>query len=173
MMEMGTNYMVETINWNGANQSAKYFINSNMAQDFADYQHRTGARQVKVYERLGRFGFQEVMEYNNSAEEAKDKHASYNNQRWAEIVGTPITEGTDENKSAKEMGATVTNLESEQEIKARDYYYKLWKCLKRAMSDDKLACHCNNIIVHLGKSIESNYTYYNGMHDAWCDYFLK
>lgn len=58
------------------------------------------------------------------------------------------------NETAKKMGATVTPMESEQEIKAREYYYKLWKCLKRALSDDKLACHCNSIVVYLGKSVD-------------------
>lgn len=57
--------------------------------------------------------------------------------------------------------------------KAKEYYFKLWKCLKKALADEeKLGCHCNNIIVHLGKSVESGYTYYNESHDHWCDYFL-
>lgn len=76
------------------------------------------------------------------------------------------------NLTAMSMGATVEPLESVQERRARDYYYKLWKCLKKALADNKLACHCNNIVVHLGKSVESGFTYYNPSHDAWCSYFL-
>ena len=67
----------------------------------------------------------------------------------------------------------VTYLESAEELKARDYYYKLWKCLKKALADeDRLGCHCNNIIVQLGKSVESGFKYYNPTYDAWCDYFV-
>lgn len=54
------------------------------------------------------------------------------------------------------------------------YYYKLWKCLKKALADeDKLGCHCNHIVVQLGRSVESGYTYYDKGFDIWCDYFLK
>ena len=53
------------------------------------------------------------------------------------------------------------------------FYYKLWKCLKKCLADDdRLGCHANNIIVHLGKSIESQYKYYDKNFDSWCDYFL-
>lgn len=52
------------------------------------------------------------------------------------------------------------------------FYHKLWKCLEKSLSDDKLGCHANNIVVHLGKSVESNYTYYDESFDRWCDYFL-
>lgn len=63
---------------------------------------------------------------------------------------------------------------TKQEVRAREYYLKLWKCLKKALADeDKLGCYCNNIVVHLGKSVESGFTYYDPSHDAWCDYFLK
>ena len=75
------------------------------------------------------------------------------------------------NQTAKTMGATVTCIDENQE--AREFYYKLHRCLKRAMSDEKLCCHVNNIIVQLGKSIESQYTYYDASFDAWCDYFLE
>ena len=53
------------------------------------------------------------------------------------------------------------------------YYYKLWKALRKALSDDKLECHANNIIVQLGRSIDSNYGYYNQNFDEWLDYFLR
>ena len=53
------------------------------------------------------------------------------------------------------------------------FNYKCWKALKKALGDEKLACHANIIIVHLGRSIESNYTYYNVMFNAWLDYFLE
>lgn len=33
--------------------------------------------------------------------------------------------------------------------------------------------HCNNIVVHLGKSVESGFTYYDQRHGSWCDYFLS
>ena len=57
--------------------------------------------------------------------------------------------------------------------KAVEFYYKLHKCLKKAMSDDKLCCHVNSIIVQLGRSIESQYHYYDEFEDQWCDYFLE
>lgn len=79
----------------------------------------------------------------------------------------------DTNETALSMGATVIDMDSPEKIRSREYYYKLWNCLKRALSDDKLACHCNNIVVHLGKSVESGFTYYDQRHDAWCDYFLS
>lgn len=69
------------------------------------------------------------------------------------------------------MNYTVTILEENKE--AVDFYYKLHKCLKKAMNDDSLSCHVNNIIVALGKSIESQETYYDKRMDAWCDYFLS
>ena len=69
--------------------------------------------------------------------------------------------------------AKITHLESEDEIRARNYYYKLWKCLKMALAHEELGCHCNNIVVHLGKSVESGFKYYDAHHDAWCDYFLS
>ena len=56
---------------------------------------------------------------------------------------------------------------------AIDLYYKLHKCLVRAMSNDDLGCHINNIIVSLAKSIESQETWYDSSVDVWCDYFLK
>lgn len=58
------------------------------------------------------------------------------------------------------------------EEKATEFYYKLHKCLKKAMSDKELSCHANNIIRKLGKSIESGFTYYDQNFDLWCDYFL-
>ena len=56
--------------------------------------------------------------------------------------------------------------------KSQNFYYKLHKCLKIALNNDELSCHANSIIVHLGKSIESQYTYYDENFDSWCDYFL-
>lgn len=58
-------------------------------------------------------------------------------------------------------------------IRGKDFYYKLHKCLKIAMSNDELSCHVNHIIVHLGKNIESQFTYYDSSFDIWCDYFLS
>lgn len=61
-----------------------------------------------------------------------------------------------------------------KEQKAMEYYYKLWKCLKIALAnEEKLGCHCNNIVIHLGKSVESGFTYYDPNHDSWCDYFIS
>jgi hypothetical protein len=57
--------------------------------------------------------------------------------------------------------------------RAIDLYYKLHKCLKKAMSTDDLGCHVNDIIVNLAKSIESHETWYDALIDVWCDYFLK
>jgi len=57
--------------------------------------------------------------------------------------------------------------------KAQEFYYKLHKCLKIALNNDKLSCHANNIIVQLGKSIESQYKYFDQSFDSWCDYFLS
>lgn len=53
------------------------------------------------------------------------------------------------------------------------FYYKLWKCLNKALSDDKLGCHANSIIIHLGRNIESQNEYYNEPFNQWCDYFLS
>lgn len=69
------------------------------------------------------------------------------------------------------MGEVKTTvLENE---KAIELYYKLHKCLKRAMRNEKLGCHVNNIIVKLAKSIESGETWYDEATDGWCDYFLS
>lgn len=57
--------------------------------------------------------------------------------------------------------------------KAHEFYYKLHKCLKIALSKEELECHANSIIVHLGKSIESQQEYYDGSFDTWCNYFLN
>ena len=67
---------------------------------------------------------------------------------------------------------SVVVVDSEEKQRGQALYYKLWACLKKALSDDKLACHCNSIIVHLGKSVESQYTYYDALMDSWCSYFL-
>lgn len=57
--------------------------------------------------------------------------------------------------------------------KGKEFYYKLWRCLKKALAnEDKLGCHANNIVKHLGRSIDSNYQYYDKAIDDWCDYFL-
>jgi len=72
------------------------------------------------------------------------------------------------------MEPKVIILEPPEKQRSIAYYYKLWKCLKKALADeDRLGCHCNNIVVHLGKSVESGFTYYDQHHDAWCDYFLE
>lgn len=53
------------------------------------------------------------------------------------------------------------------------FYFKLWLCLKKALADeDKLGCHCNNIVKHLGKCVESNYHYYDVSMNVWAEYFL-
>ena len=52
------------------------------------------------------------------------------------------------------------------------YYFRLWKALRKALSNEKLECHANSIIVQLGRSIESNYEYYNEQFDDWLDYFI-
>ncbi len=57
--------------------------------------------------------------------------------------------------------------------KGKDLYYKLHKCLRRAMEEEKLSCHINDIIVNLAKSITSNVTWYDDLIDVWCDYFLR
>ena len=53
------------------------------------------------------------------------------------------------------------------------FYYKLWMCLKKALADEKeLGCHCNDIVRHLGRSVDSGYTYFDPLMNAWCEYFL-
>lgn len=70
------------------------------------------------------------------------------------------------------MGHTVQRVNNN--TSGMDYYYKLWGALKKALADeDELGCHANSIVVELGKSIESQYTYYNAGFDGWLDYFLK
>ena len=68
------------------------------------------------------------------------------------------------------MSYTVIEDKNKQAI---DLYYKMHKCLEKAMNSDKLGCHVNNIIVRLAKSIESQETWYDATYDTWCDYFLK
>lgn len=82
-----------------------------------------------------------------------------------------LSEAFKENEKLKAQ--LLEQQQCKDETNARDFYNKLWKCLKRALSDDEIACHCNDIVVHLGKSIESNFTYYNNSMDQWCDYFLE
>lgn len=53
------------------------------------------------------------------------------------------------------------------------YYRKLLECLRMALDDEKLGCHVNNIIIHIARCIESNYTYFDQYHSMWCDYFLR
>ncbi|MBR3742290.1 MAG: hypothetical protein IKN04_17850 [Clostridia bacterium] len=67
---------------------------------------------------------------------------------------------------------SVVVVDSEEKQRGQALYYKLWACLKKALADEKLCCHCNSIIVHLGKSVESQYTYYDALMDSWCSYFL-
>ena len=53
------------------------------------------------------------------------------------------------------------------------YYYRLWKAIRKCLSDEKkYGCHLDNIITQLAKSIDSNYEYYNEYFDAWLDYFI-
>lgn len=59
-----------------------------------------------------------------------------------------------------------------EDEKAMAIYYKLHKCLAKAMNDEELVCHVNNIVVKLAKSIESGETWYDESTDKWCDYFL-
>lgn len=54
-----------------------------------------------------------------------------------------------------------------------DFYYKLWKALEIAMNNERLGCHCNSIVVQLGKSVESAEQYYDKSFDAWLDYFIE
>lgn len=61
----------------------------------------------------------------------------------------------------------------EDNQKSIELYYKLHKCLRKAISEEELGCHVNNIIRHLAKSIESEETWYDSFIDIWCDYFLK
>ena len=67
------------------------------------------------------------------------------------------------------MNYTITEAPNK---KAIDLYYKLHKCLAKALNSDVLSCHANNIIVNLAQSIESQETWYDPNTDAWCDYFL-
>lgn len=71
--------------------------------------------------------------------------------------------------------AEIKKLESEGYMtKSQILYYKLWACLRIAMLDEgELGCHCNDIVKHLGKSVESQFTYYDTLMDVWCNYFLE
>jgi len=68
-----------------------------------------------------------------------------------------------------------SNVVIEESVKrlAIDLYFKLHKCLEKAMETEKLSCQVNSIIVKLAKSIESNETWYDASTDVWCDYFLN
>lgn len=71
------------------------------------------------------------------------------------------------------MAVKIAEIIEDENKKAIDLYYKLHKCLKKAMSEEKLGCHINNIIVALAKSIESQETWYDESIDVWSDYFLS
>ena len=53
-----------------------------------------------------------------------------------------------------------------------EYYRKLLECLHKALNDEELGCHLNDIIIQMSRCIESGYTYFNQGHSIWCDYFL-
>ena len=53
------------------------------------------------------------------------------------------------------------------------FYVKLWSCLYKAVYDENLHRHADAIIVHLGKSVESKWEYYDEAFDGWCEGFLK
>ena len=74
-------------------------------------------------------------------------------------------------REAIKMGEVKTTVLGNE--KAIAIYYKLHKCLTKAMNDEELSCHVNNIIVKLAKSIESGETWYDEATDKWCDYFLS
>jgi hypothetical protein len=53
-------------------------------------------------------------------------------------------------------------------------YFKLHRCLEKAMSDkENLGCHVNDIVLYLARSIKSGETWYDSFADVWCDYFLR
>ncbi len=55
-----------------------------------------------------------------------------------------------------------------------EFYYKLWRALEKSLAnEDELGCHANAIIVQLGRSVDSNYKYYDEKFNAWLDYFLN
>lgn len=90
----------------------------------------------------------------------------------ASLDGTLQDDIEPETQPITTEGGTVKTILLEDE-KAIELYYKLHKCLKKAMgNEEKLGCHVNNIIVKLAKSIESKETWYDERTDTWCDYFL-
>ena len=58
--------------------------------------------------------------------------------------------------------------------KSNALFHKLSLCVRKALSDeDRLGCHLIDIYRHLGRCIDSNYTYYDTLMDVWSEYFLK
>ena len=71
-------------------------------------------------------------------------------------------------------GSLVKHMEEHDTPKGIKLYRKLWACMEKAIGNKaKYGCHLNEIARHLGRSIESNETYYDTLIDVWCDYFLK
>jgi len=59
--------------------------------------------------------------------------------------------------------------------KGTGFYVKLWSCLFKSIYDDNLNLrqYADTIVVHLGKSVESEREYYDEEFDGWCVGFLK
>ena len=106
-------------------------------------------------------GPEELEELNRRAREATDGNLGW----WAMAVDK-------QGYKLEEVLKSGTTVYSSQ-TQAQAFYYKLWKCLGKAMDNPELSCHANHIVVHLGKSVESKFTYYDSSFDSWCDYFLK
>ena len=53
------------------------------------------------------------------------------------------------------------------------YYQKLLACLRKALGEEKLGCHVDDIIIHMARCIDSGYSYFDQANSIWCDYFLK
>lgn len=68
----------------------------------------------------------------------------------------------------------IRSLVAQGMSKEQALFYKLGLCLKKIYSDhDRLGCHTITTVKYMGRCIESNYTYYDTLIDAWCNYFLS
>ena len=70
--------------------------------------------------------------------------------------------------------ADIKELEAQGMSKSNALFHKLSLCAKKAILDEeRQGCHLIDIYRHLGRCIDSNYTYYDKLMDVWSEYFLK
>ena len=68
----------------------------------------------------------------------------------------------------------IKNLVAQGMSKEQALFHKLCLCMHKICDDhDRLGCHFITTARHLGRCIDSDYTYYDALIDAWCNYFLS